>query len=261
MSNQKETFAGLMHSFGYRYDPRTVFDDFLTMSICAVSQNPGTGKSYYEDIYLSTVLPYKDDSLRYNFPKMFGCLVDEMDDRVNSDTGNDVLGEFYEQNFSRKNSGQIFTPWHICKFMAEITVSEARKEDNERSLRIIDPACGSGRMILAAAKANSPRDEYYGIDIDSTCVKMTALNLFLNGIFHSEVLCADALMPEDFRFSYRLSFAPLGIFKIEEKGKSPLWHMLKESLSKPAPENDIKLPSELRKGQPNTAQGSQLQIF
>ena len=85
------------------------------------------------------------------------------------------------------------------------------------------------------------RHEYYGIDVDHTCVKMTAINLFLNGVFHSEVMCADALRPGDFRMSYRISFLPLGIFRIEEKEKSKLWQMYqntfepKENTPKPQP--------------------------
>jgi len=80
-------------------------------------------------------------------------------------------------------------------------------------------------MLLAAYKVTGPGHECYGIDIDRTCVKMTALNLFLNGVWNGEVMCANSLQPDDFVISYRISFSPLGIFKIEDKEKSKLWQM------------------------------------
>jgi type I restriction-modification system DNA methylase subunit len=246
-----------MDSFAYRYDLRPVFDDFLTMSMCAVTQIPGAGKSHYEDLYLETIAKYAKDEMRYNFPKLFAALVAEMEDRLEDGQGNDVLGDYYEQKFSRKDSGQFFTPWHICQFMAHCLSGDVQTEQTKR---ILDPCCGSGRMLTASAKVMGWGHEYYGIDLDHTCVKMTALNLFLNGIFHSEVMWGDALSPDDFRISYAISFLPLGIFRIEEKEKSKLWHLHKNSF--PArtekPKQAITLPS---KDGPPVGTGSQLHLF
>ena len=235
MKNKQETFASVMHQFEYRYDLRTVFNDFLTMTLCAFSQNPSTGKSYDEDLYLETVAKYKEDNLRFEFPKLLALLTSEMEERLDSGMGSDVLGDFYELNFCRRGAGQFFTPWHICTFMTQITCDTVPEERKDTPLRIMDPTCGSGRMVLASAKVCGPNQEYYGVDIDETCVKMTVINFFLNGLFHSEVMCADALRREDFRVSYRTSFIPFGIFRITDKEQSPLWHMLKNSWdNKPA---------------------------
>jgi len=84
-------------------------------------------------------------------------------------------------------------------------------------LRILDPARNSGRMLLAAHRIHGSEHEYYGIDIDRTCVKMTALNLFLNGIWNSEVLCANALLPEDFVIAYNISLFLLVYLKSQRK--------------------------------------------
>jgi type I restriction-modification system DNA methylase subunit len=225
MTQKNETFAKLLDSFQYKYDRRTVFDDFLTMTMCAVTPKLGTGKSHYEDLYLETIKKYKDDQLRYKFPEMFATLIQEMEERVNSDAGNDVLGEYYELGFANKKLSQFFTPWPICQFMAKSVVDISSRHDPDRPLNILEPSCGSGRMLLAAAREAGPNHEYHAVDKDHTCAKMTAINLFLNGIFRSEVMWGDPLLPE-FRLSYQLSFSPIGIFRIEQKEKSRLYRML-----------------------------------
>ena len=244
MKNETDTFEKVINRFQYHYDTRIVFDDFLTMTLCSFSHNTATGKSYDEDLYIETVDKYKNDKLRFEFPKLLACLTNEMTNRMESDTGYDVLGEFYEQNISRKDSGQFFTPWHICTFMAKMMYDASLKEVIDRPLRILEPSCGSGRMLMAMLKEAGPYHEYYAIDLDSTCVKMTAINLFLSGLFRSETMCANALLPEDFRVSYRASFLPFGIFRVKEKEQSPLWQILKNSWNGSTENKETKAPPE-----------------
>lgn len=228
----KNTFAESLHTISRRFSLFTVFDDFLTMSIAACTQNLQTKKSWYEEEYLETIAKYKESELRHEFPKAFSYLIAEMEERVGSSLGNDVLGDFFEQHISNGRNGQYFTPEPVCQFMASITNSDSVNDtETKRPLRILDPSCGSGRMLLAAHRANGQGHEYYGIDIDRTCVKMTALNLFLNGMWNSEVMCANALSPDDFVISYRISFIPLGIFKIETREQSKLWNLHRSSFS------------------------------
>lgn len=230
----KQKFEESLFKIGYRFSLPKVFDDFLTLSMAACTQNPQTKVSYYEDDYLQTIAYYKDSELRHEFPKAFASLIFEMEERVGLSKGNDVLGDFFEQHISHGRNGQYFTPYTVCVFMASIAHTDRECDDSEknRPLRILDPACGSGRMLLASHSINGPGHEYYGIDVDRTCVKMTALNLFLNGLWNSEVMCANALMPDDFVIAYHISFLPLGIFRIEDKEKSRLWHLQKNSFTR-----------------------------
>ena len=229
MNPKNETFASTLKNFEPRYDLRTVFDDFLTMVICSFSQNPLTGKSHDEDLYLAAIEKYKNDPIRFEFPKLLALLTNEMEDRFDSDTGYDILGEFYEQHLSRKGASQFFTPWPICKFMAQSSIDEATKSFPDRPLRILEPACGSGRMLLACKQVAGTLHEFYAVDIDMTCVKMTSINLFLSGMFRSEILCGNFLLPKDFICSYKTSFLPFGLFRIAEKENSRLWHLLQYS--------------------------------
>lgn len=225
----KKSFAESILEISYRFPIHQVFADFLTMAICAYTQNPRSKVSYYENEYLSVIAPYKDSEVRFLFPQALASLEDEMTERINSQAGSDVLGEFFENNLSHGRNGQFFTPFSVCQMMAKMATVETKEE---RPLRILDPTCGSGRMLLASFEAIGRGHEYYGIDIDPLCAKMTALNLFLHGIWGSEVMCADALRPDDFVISYRISLFPIGIFKIEKKENSKLWQMHRNSFNK-----------------------------
>lgn len=215
----KNLFANILLKIGHRFSLSKVFDDFLTMAIAACTQNPETKLSYYEDEYLQIIAAYKDSELRHEFPRAFAQLIIEMEERVNSDYGSDVLGEFFEQELSHGRNGQFFTPYPICQFMTSITAANnsLKHKSHIEPLRILDPACGSGRMLLAAHRYHGSGNQYYGIDIDMTCVKMTSLNMFLNGMWNSEVMCANSLAIDDFVIAYRLSFFLLEFLKSTKK--------------------------------------------
>lgn len=238
----KQSFSSLMLQFEHRYDLRTAFNDFLILSLSSLSLNPLTRKSFDEDLYMDTILKYEKDDLRHLFPEAFAQMVLEMESRKGSSQGNDVLGDFYQEHLYRKGAQQFFTPWHVCEMMAKLTYAE----ETGKILNVLDPTCGSGRMLLASAFELGNKHHYYGIDIDSTCVKMSAINLFLNGIFHGEVMCADSLNPDDFRCSYKFSVFPLGVRLITEKENSTLWHLHKNSFTKLDTETEMQTGKQNR---------------
>jgi len=258
MKSNTSTLAKLMEQFRYHSDLRTVFDDLLTMTICSFGQNPVIGKSYDENLYLEIIGKYKNSDLRFLFPEMLSVVTMEMERRMGDSMGNDVLGEYYELHLANKELSQFFTPWPICQLLTSILTNENR--DRSEPKRVLDPACGSGRTLLCGANLLGRQNSYYGIDVDHICVKMAAINLFLNGVFHAEVMCANALMPGDFRVSYMTSFLPFGLFRITEKEKSPLWHMYQKTFEKLGKvfAADIKLSTE---GGTSFKDGTQLTFF
>jgi len=164
---KRNSFESIMEKLARRYGVSTVFSDFLTLLICAFSH----GKM--EKKYLEIIQRY-DKSEAYDFSEALASLVIEM-------TGDgsgmvDVLGKFYEENISHGHNGQFFTPQPVCDMMARMMGASGSGE------RIADPACGSGRMLMAMAKLNR-HALFYGADVDANCAKMTAINLFLNGLF------------------------------------------------------------------------------
>jgi len=231
------SFKTLFEKAAYGSHYAKAFDDFLTMCICCFSFNPETKLSNYEDEYLRVIEPYKANNTLKYFPELLALMVIYMEENKDSSQGNDLLGEFFQQEITHGRNGQFFTPFHITDFIAKVVNGE-----EIRSLNILDPACGSGRMLLAFGKQSIIPHCYYGVDIDPLCAKMTAINLFLNG-HRGEVICADALLPDRFSFGYTISFFPLGIFKIVKKEDSVIWQMSHTAFSdvkREKPESDNK---------------------
>jgi len=110
----------------------------------------------------------------------------------------DPLGELYQQAISNGHNGQFWTPGHMCDMMTAITIGETL-EDNQT---VCDPACGSGRMLLSAAKINRTA-LFYGADLDITCCKMTLVNMLLNSL-QGEVAHMNTLS-NDFYKGYKIS--------------------------------------------------------
>jgi len=170
-------FATIFNKIAISKSEDTVFSDFLDISICALS----AGK--YEEEYLSIIKRYKKEEVNI-LCDLFAHMVIIMDNKGAGLT--DCLGEFYQCHISRGKHGQFFTPEHVCDFMAATLIS---KGDENKT--VYDPCCGSGRMLLSAAKI-SRHNYFFATDIDARCAKMTAINFCLNGL-EGEVAHMDSL--------------------------------------------------------------------
>ena len=222
----KDTFANLLKSYESQYDILNLFDDILTMAIFTFSINSETGKSDYEEEYLQVIQKYENTKIQSIFIELLSLLVLEM---FESDPlfNNDVLGKFYEQYLLQKGKPSHFIPWLAALFIARVFEKEGKLENHKGPIKIFNPNCGSGRMLIASSTLKSSVDEFYGIDTNETHVKMAAINLFLNGQFESEVMCINPNAPDDFKGSYHISFVPHGIFKIQDKEQSKVWQLYK----------------------------------
>jgi len=126
------------------------------------------------------------------FKEAFWLLHDQMaKDREMGAEPKEYLGGIYMEivgNYSAQGMGQYFTPQPVCDMMAQLTIPNTEDE----ALRVADPACGSGRLLHSAAKLLPTEAHFTGIDLDSICAHMAALNLCffnMNGvIIHGNAL-------------------------------------------------------------------------
>ncbi|SHN26127.1 N-6 DNA methylase [Mucilaginibacter sp. OK098] len=105
----------------------------------------------------------------------------------------DPLGQLFEQRISNGRKGQFFTPEPLTEFMARSMGIDSLLPKQT----VCDPACGSGRMLLAVAKINRHL-HFYGADIDVVCCKMAVINMVLNSLT-GEIAHMDTLANEFFK--------------------------------------------------------------
>lgn len=178
------------------HNTRQVFEDFLEMSVCSLAG--GT----MEDEYMTLVPRYskgeKGKRAIDAIPQAFGALIEGMEK-----TRKDILGDLFQGGITFGENGQFFTPESLCELMVQMKISP-----EESGKRIFDPACGSGRTLLAAADI-APSNEFYGQDIDIRCVRMTAINLALRNLY-GYVIWGDSLADER-RLVFRTGFNGKGV--------------------------------------------------
>jgi type I restriction enzyme M protein len=185
-----ETFNRLDSRSSYQ-----VWDDFLSLSVA--------GLAYGEE--QETINKILGNYTEKERPIVWQLFVDMMgvykEIRIKS-SWQDPLGDYYEVLSSKgdkQSFGQFFTANCVSDMMAMITVAGAQPVGKT----FFDPACGSGRLLLAI-NARYPENFVFGCDLDRTCVKMTALNLCLQGA-RGEVCWKDALDDNDHRQVYLIN--------------------------------------------------------
>jgi hypothetical protein len=187
-----KSFSQYMLQLARRNSISHVFSDFLEMSVCALSLGA------METRYLEIVGRYEKHEVNM-MADAFAALVMEMDD--NGEGLRDILGDFFMEHISHGHNGQFFTPEPICEMMARMT------NPIEPGSRILDCACGSGRILMAAAKINR-NATFYGADIDRNCCMMCLINQCLNGLL-GEVAWMNSLSNQFFG-AWQIQLHPTG---------------------------------------------------
>ena len=186
------------NKLSYKYDTADVFSDLIDLMIAFFKYEGDKELGYklkkeYKNDYEQLCICVRE------IVKAYQIGIGKGDD--NEYNWYDGIGEFYEvitSSYKSSRLGQFFTPAPICELMAAITVS------NCQNVKINDPCCGSGRMLLATGRF-ARNSHFFATDIDQICTKMTAINMCIHGLV-GQVVCADALWYGDsWRFGYQIN--------------------------------------------------------
>lgn len=178
-----------------------------------------------ECLYFETIAPYNKEEIQH-----FAELAAILQLNVLHNPYSDLLGEYFTIHNTKGQNGQYFTPEPVCDLNAKMIMNE-----DDIGKRVLDPACGSGRMLLSAAKINH-RNFFFGADISQTCTKMATLNFFLNGL-KGEVAWMNTLSME-WLGGWHINTDGPGIIPIE-KEQSQIWSEAPKEKPKPkTPEFD-----------------------
>lgn len=209
-------FVKAIEGLGRKHSLSNVFNDLLTIGICSyhetnlMSQCQSKDETN-EELYFKTIAKYEKEELS-SLAKLLGMFTLNAKQAPYSD----LLGQFFTEHITQGHNGQFFTPTGVCKAMVKLH-GEA---DTITKKTVADPACGSGRLLLAFAEIN-PDNTFYGADNTNTCAKMSTLNFFVNGL-KGEVAWMNTLSMEWYGGWQTNRWPSLGIVPIE-KEQSRLW--------------------------------------
>ena len=131
-----------------RSRPIDLWRDFIVMSACAMSNT--VDKSHYDERekrYLETINKY-EKSQQHIFPELYADVVMALDENPEQD----FLGRmFMDLHLDYEELKQIFTPYHVCQLMADVTMGDLVQQVEEQGyVSINDCCCGAGANLIAA---------------------------------------------------------------------------------------------------------------
>ena len=200
LSGAQKEFHDLFKGLCDSHNSWEVWGDFVRMSAIAISNacdQSGEIHDQREARYMETMKRYSAREQEV-FPKMFSIIVNTLE--INPDQ--DFLGElFMTLELSNQWKGQFFTPYNLCKCMAEMQIGESEEAIKKKSyIAINDPACGAGALLIAARNTLglrkidwSTQALFVAQDIDEIAGLMCYIQLSLLGCA-GYVCVADSLL-------------------------------------------------------------------
>lgn len=198
MNEAKKEIIKTIQKMSGKYALNTIFSDWVMCSAIAIQNScrvihNSVWKSR-EEQYINTMKKYTLEE-RQEFVRMLKLLTDAFEEGMS-----DILGEIYmETGCGSKSTGQFFTPFHLSKLTAEMSLANQVISEDE-PFEINEPTVGGGGMIIAVAAVLKERGINYqkcmrvvGQDLDWRSVYMAYVQFSLLGI-DAIVVQGDTLM-------------------------------------------------------------------
>lgn len=174
MDEKKQIVEKIVKMSG-SYSAYNIFSDWV--ECCAISiQN--SCSLHKNEVYMQREEMYKKIMNKYSekqqkeFAEMFALLVLCFENRLS-----DILGEIYmESGCGNKYTGQFFTPYHLSLLNAKLALPDEVSEKNK--IKINEPSCGGGGMIIAAAQYLKEKGVNY-----QKCMEVVAQDLDWKGVY------------------------------------------------------------------------------
>jgi len=178
----------------HRYE---VFNDWLVLASSTLYSTWKKEKSVEEE-YLQIAGQYTASELD-QLCQLLAITVEALEEKEH-----DFLGELFTLGgLSNERNGQFFTPFHISCLMAKLLIGEDYLE-KKRIIRVSDPCCGAGGLLIASILEfkergiNYQKDVFFvGTDIDHRCARMAFIQLSLLAV-PALIICGNTLTREIF---------------------------------------------------------------
>lgn len=186
-AKEQKQFVKLFSEVCHWNSPWERWNDMITMFAIEIANPLDTvNREARNELYASIARKYSPEEMI-----RFAGLFAEMVTQLELHPFQDFLGSMYmELELGNDHAGQFFTPYNVCKMMAETQVTEvvAQHIQDHGYISINDPACGGGATLIAAAGALHEMEidwqnkaYFIGQDLDTTVAMMCYVQLSLIG--------------------------------------------------------------------------------
>lgn len=151
VDKDQQEFIKIVDTLANRFHRWEIWSDFIIMFAISISNSiDKVHAEQREEIYMRTVKKYTQQELEL-FPQLCAMVVMALE----NDKNRDFLGEMYMAlNLGNHWKGQFFTPYNVCRMMAEITCGDTVSEIEEKGyIAVNDCCCGAGALLIAYANA------------------------------------------------------------------------------------------------------------
>lgn len=215
LNEDQRKFIKAFEALTYAQPDWKAWTDFITMAACSIANAVDRGPRWQERerMYMEIAGRYKPEQLG-----VFAELLAIVAEALERDPEQDFLGVMFQDlELNSHWHGQFFTPYHVCKFMAQVVNVDGDQAEIEEKgyISVNDPACGAGALLIAAANAYRASGINYQTsvlfvaqDIDFTAAMMCYIQLSLLGC-SGYVIVGDTLrnpptdpLPDDYQVWY-----------------------------------------------------------
>lgn len=192
------------------------FRNFIEAAYCALARRTALSRARsdaLEESYMAIIRRYaREKEAPHRMAELFGRLTSTLWMHPG-----DFLGEAYmSAEFGNNNAGQFFTPFEVSSLLARMNVPRECVDAalaQGRPLQLLEPASGSGGMVIAVAE--HLQEEGFDldnalfatlVDIDALCMQMGFLQISCQGI---PAVCVhgDSLSLEEYSRAYTIAGA------------------------------------------------------
>lgn len=178
----KKKIKKIIQGMSGKYSRYNIFMDFINLTAWTISN--GVDKTNFDEReakYMQVISKYTREEAD-KFAEMFALMIMAYERQMG-----DFIGELYmTMEFSNRDTGQFFTPYHVSQMMTKLLGTEPGANG---LYTINEPSSGSGGMMVAFAELLKKNDINYQEklrvvcnDLDYDVVKMCYIQLSLLGI-------------------------------------------------------------------------------
>ena len=144
--DHQKNFLKIFNSLTGKHSRWEIWEDFVTLTAIEISNSTDKVNAPERTKMYQTIVSKYSAKERDGMVEMLAEVIMGMEQNPDQD----FLGSLYMMcELGNDHAGQFFTPYDVCRCMAEITFDPKLHPDMEGFISVSDPACGAGATLLA----------------------------------------------------------------------------------------------------------------